>query len=462
MSPTANRRECRLLAWSPIADDPRVRRMGDALTEKGWNVIGIGLPGALSSPPAWPILTPPPAELVHETKRSGEMLAMAERAGARTASALLAPAEGLLRIARSPYASIISDVRQRAIRVDRPIAGLVRAVNRRAARRRQEQGLSERDRLRSRFWALSPHLRAMKEIAEAQSGPALWVANDWWMLPIAEAGLRQAGGLMAYDSHELATEEYAERPDWERFQRPIVSAVESSLIREAKVVTTVSPRITEHLRLLYKLDAATMTLRNAPRYFETAFRPSGEKIRMLYHGLVRSGRGLEAMIESVPLLRPEFALTIRGPSDPGYLKQLQDRARTLDVAHRIAFEPPVPMTELVRMAAAFDIGVMALPDRSLHMRYALPNKLFEYLMAGLAILVTDLPEMAGLARSSRSGVIAKDATAASIAAALNATTRDQIDAMKRSALDAAKRYNWENESAPVLTAYAAAMDGMEG
>lgn len=432
--------------------------MGDALAAAGWDVIGIGLPGAISPPPAWPILTPASLEKPAQ-QQARSALATAERVGARAASALLAPAEWLLQISGSPYAASLRDIRQRATTADRPIASLARSLDRRSQRLEQERRVSDDDRLRARFWALSIHLSAMKEIAESLNDPALWIANDWWMLPIADAGQRRSGGVIVYDSHELATEEYAERPEWRRFQRPIVAAVESGLIGKAEVVTSVSPGITQHLQDIYAISKPAMTLRNAPVYQETVYRPAGEEIRVLYHGLVRTGRGLEATIESVSQWRPEFSLTIRGPAEAGYRETLEALARAAGVSTRVTFAPPEPMTQLVQAARAFDIGIMALPDNSLHNRHALPNKLFEYLMAGLAIAVTDLPEMGALARETKAGVTIASAGPDAIAAAINSITPAALEGMRIAALDAARLYNWGAESAPVLAAYASAMDG---
>lgn len=448
-----SRRKCRLLALSPIADDPRVRRMGDALSDDGWDVTGIGLPGAVSAPPSWPILTHPP--IAEPQGRAG----LAERASAVVAAAVLAPAEGLFRIAGSPYAAALGDFRRVAVNAERPLATLGRVIARRSAAMSQARDLlTTAEKLRAKYWLLSPYLEGMQEIVQGLEGPALWVANDWWMLPIADAGRQRSGGVIAYDSHELATEEYAERPEWRRFQRPIVAAVESALIGNARVVTTVSPSITQHLRSLYDLDVPAMTLRNAPSYEEMAFRPAGQTIRVLYHGLVRPGRGLDLAIESLPFWRKEFTLTIRGPVEGDYDKHLKERAKALNVKHRVTFMPPEAMTDLVRTASAFDIGLMALPDISLHARYALPNKLFEYLMAGLAIVVTDLPEMGSLVRSTGAGVAAARAEPAAIAEAMNSITAETLNAMKRAALEAAKRLNWQTEAAPVLAAYTEALD----
>ena len=56
----------------------------------------------------------------------------------------------------------------------------------------------------------------------------------------------------------------------------------------------------------------------------------------------------------------------------------------------------MPMTALVREAAPFDVGFFALPGHSRHNEFALPNKLFEYVMAELRARTTDLPEMSSV------------------------------------------------------------------
>ena len=454
MPTVTSKRKCYLLAWSPIADDPRVRRMGDALADNGWDVAALGLPGALAAPPSWPVMTPVAArETTSAIAAPGHLRAL-ERLAGRVAGGLLAPVETALRNASSPYAAFVKNVRIRASSSSSPLSGAVRTISRRLRRNALERGMSENEKLCTRFWQLSPYLPAMKTLAEGLEGPALWLANDWWMLPIAAAGVAKSGGVIAYDSHELATEEYAELPEWVKFQKPIVAAIESSLIGQAAIVTAVSPGILGHLKRTYDIRSPAITLRNAPVYQPTAFRPVENSVRVLYHGLVRPNRGLEAAIESVPLWRHGGTLTIRGPCEPEFGRQLRLRVERLNLQQRVIFAPAEPMTELVRAARDFDIGIMSLPDLSLHMRYALPNKLFEYMMAGLALLVTDLPEMGALVRETGAGIAIPEATPEAIAHAMNGLSAERLNQMKAAALEAARQFHWDAQAAPVLSAYA--------
>jgi glycosyltransferase involved in cell wall biosynthesis len=155
-------------------------------------------------------------------------------------------------------------------------------------------------------------------------------------------------------------------------------------------------------------------------------------------------------------------LTIRGPGKPDYLQGLAALAAAVGVSARVTMDPPVPTGELVSAAASHDIGLMALPGHSAHNAFALPNKVFEYLMAGLAICVTDLPSMAALVRATGAGVLAGDGSEHAIAAALRDLTPERIDAMKRRALEAAKELHFDTDAAPVCRLYEAALAASRG
>jgi hypothetical protein len=112
------------------------------------------------------------------------------------------------------------------------------------------------------------------------------------------------------------------------------------------------------------------------------------------------------------------------------------------------------MTSLVHEAAGFDIGLFALPRSSRHNELALPNKLFEYIMAGLAICVTELPEMARLIHQHNLGVTIPQLNPRAIANTINRLGSEGIDRYKRNALIAAQQLCWERERELLLAAYA--------
>ena len=154
---------------------------------------------------------------------------------------------------------------------------------------------------------------------------------------------------------------------------------------------------------------------------------------------------------------PEFDLTLRGPGDPEFIAGLRRRIEALGLTNRVSILPPAPMTELVREAASYDVGLFALPGNSRHNEFALPNKFFEYVMAGLALCVSDLPEMGRLVRQHAIGVTIPAVRPTEIAGAINGLSRAAIDEYKRHSLTAARELCWERELARLVAAYEAAL-----
>ncbi|KFC66778.1 hypothetical protein FG93_04258 [Bosea sp. LC85] len=295
------------------------------------------------------------------------------------------------------------------------------------------------------YWTLNDRFERLYELA-SQEQADLWLANDWTALPIARRLAAEQRVPYTYDTHELAVDEYAQRLLWRLTQRPVIAAIEREGIAGAAVTSCVSQGIADRLYELYGLPEKPLLIRNMPRYEAHRHRPCGETIEVLYHGVVNAGRGLESCIDSVALWRPEFRLTIRGPGPAEYLEALANRIRSAGLGSRVVLAPSVPMVDLVKEAACFDVGLFALSGHSHQNVHVLPNKFFEYTMAGLALCVSDLPEMTALLRQYELGRLISQVTPEAIANAINGFDRASIDAYKARSLETAKALNWEAEA----------------
>lgn len=378
------RRSVGILTHTAIADDPRVRRQVEAFSKAGWRVLAFGAKGGRAAPPA------------------GELLEAHLPSYDRTFRSRLRRLVRLGRLQVQPWAP--------------------EAV----------------------FWNLPENYGAILELAEPYR-PDLWLANDWTMLPLATRLAERDRTPFIYDTHEFASDEFPENWKWRTFMRPLVSKIEAAGIARAAEITCVSDGIADRLAAVYGLARRPVVVRNVPRYEEVPFRPCGERIKVLYHGLVMPNRGLEALIGSVALWRSEFELTIRGPVSDTYLAELRRLAGAGGVAQRVHFDPPVPFTDLVRAASTFDIGIFVLSPHSHQNRYVLPNKLFEYTMAGLCVCVSDLPEMAAVIAHYGQGRLIAGLSATDIATVVNGLDRSAVEEHKRRALAAARELSWEHE-----------------
>ena len=121
--------------------------------------------------------------------------------------------------------------------------------------------------------------------------------------------------------------------------------------------------------------------------------------------------------------------------------------RGQDVAERGHFIPRVTPAELANYTALCDLGCSLEKDTNLNYRYCLPNKLFDYIKAGIPCVVSNLPEMAAVVKESQVGLIVSEHTPASIAAAINMLLNDSelYTSCKAATERAAERYCWERE-----------------
>ena len=123
------------------------------------------------------------------------------------------------------------------------------------------------------------------------------------------------------------------------------------------------------------------------------------------------------------------------------------------VADRVQFREPVPFTDMIREATEADIGYHIPMNFSAQINFSLPNKFFEYPMAGLAVVCADLPEWRKIGDEFGHCVFVDRPDPAVIAEHINGLSGAMIDAMKRRALDSARRLCWENERKILVSGY---------
>ncbi|TAJ32727.1 glycosyltransferase [Bosea sp. (in: a-proteobacteria)] len=295
------------------------------------------------------------------------------------------------------------------------------------------------------YWLSPSRLTTRRDLLSFK--PDLVIANDWRALPLAFAAKHSCGARIIYDSHEFAPEEFADSWRWRVLARHHVVRIEDRYIREADAVATVSDGIADALAQRYGLTRPTV-ISNTPAWQETAFRPTVRPVTVLYHGAVVPRRGLETLIESVSLWPAEFRLVIRGPAQGGFQQHLRNLAAPF--GERVTLEPAVPPDQVVTTASRADIGIFLLSNSTVHARFALPNKIFEYLAAGLMVISSDLPEIRKILQATGSGLLLPDFTAEAIAGTLSRLTAKEIDSCKRRSSTASTVYSFTTEGAKLL------------
>lgn len=298
---------------------------------------------------------------------------------------------------------------------------------------------------RAGFWAEPRHRWAFARLKE--SGARMVIANDWPALIVAARWKAETGGFVHYDTHEYATLEFDERFIWRLIYKRFVSHLERATIGDANVVSTVGPRLADALQQHYNLPVRPLVIRNIPNRIDLPQEaPVSWPLRLLYHGQVLPDRGLEALLDSIPLWRVPHSLTIRGDGDPSYIERLRRRVDDIAPGAAVVFEPAVQPDEVMPIAATTaDVGVHFTPLGTTQRHFSLPNKLFEYIGAGLAVAVSPGADLRQIVESHGVGVASADASPQAIAALINGLDVTQVERFRAKARIAAGVLCWEHE-----------------
>jgi len=228
---------------------------------------------------------------------------------------------------------------------------------------------------------------------------------------------------LVFDAHELFTEVPELIGDKHRLARATWRVVERACISGCDLTFTVSEGVAQEYAKRY--GRSFTVIRNLP-YSQPIPMPARNHLRplVIYQGALNMGRGLELLCESMKLL-PEADLWIAGSGD---LEQsIKELAAPLVATGQVRFLGRVAPGELRAITAEAMVGLSLEEDLGLNYRYALPNKLFDYIAAGIPVLVSDLPEMRKIVEDCGIGLVLTERTPQSLANALRTMiTNDEM------------------------------------
>ncbi len=318
--------------------------------------------------------------------------------------------------------------------------------------------------------------QALRQAAGADQA-AVYHAHDLDTLAAGAWLARRHRSRLVYDAHELFVDQMdlgpaalVHIPFPSRLKQALARAnytrLERRLIRQAGAVITVSASIARELASRYGIPQPAVVL-NTPSYRDLGAGSNwlrdrlglGPEIRLLLlQGSVLPGRGLLELVQSLTLLPEACHLVFLGFNLGTFQQPIRQEIARLSLGARVHLLDALPPEDLLAATASADAGVLLLAGHNLNDRYAMPNKLFEYLMAGLPFVATDWPEVGRVARETGAGLTISAITPAAIAGAVQQLLGDPAayQARRQAALDAARAvYNWEKQAETLLSVYQA-------
>lgn len=285
---------------------------------------------------------------------------------------------------------------------------------------------------------------AVRETARALAGVDfdILVANDAVTLPVA---LEVAAGRpVVADLHEYAPLEMEEDWRWRLLFQRFARWICAEYLHRAAAVTTVSPGLAERYRAEYGVDAQVVT--NAgPQRHSAENLATGSPIRVVHSGNANPNRGIEVMVEAAADL-DNITLDlylVRAPRSGRYLDRLKSAA---EATSNVRVLDPVPMAEVVPTMESYDVGLYSLAPTSFNNLHALPNKFFDFVQAGLAVVIGPSPDMAALVHEHSLGVVAEGFDRGSVRSALATLKPSEVDVWRANARAARVVLSAEHES----------------
>ena len=262
---------------------------------------------------------------------------------------------------------------------------------------------------------------------------------------------------LVYDTHEIFTEvpELVNR----RFKQNTWKRLERRLFPKLKHVFTVNDSIAEWYEKEYGIRPRVV--RNIPPLGAHVSRqltrkevhlPEFKKIILLQGAGINVHRGAEEAVQAMKYLDNAVLLIIGGGD---VIHVLKERAEQLHLEEKVIFIGKLPPDELRAWTRLADIGITLDKDTNINYRFSLPNKIFDYIHAGLPVLASDLVEVRKVVETWNVGRITPDHAPETIARMLQEMLESpEYEVWKENARKAAAELNWEREEEELRKVYA--------
>ena len=252
---------------------------------------------------------------------------------------------------------------------------------------------------------------------------------------------------LVYDSHELFPEipELVHKP----FAKKCWSNLERWILPKLKHSYTVCESITEFYSKKY--GSNFKVIMNLPNKKDIeldnfTFETKGKKI-ILYQGAINIGRGLEMMIDTMSFL-DNCLLVIIGYGD--IIDELKNKVASKNLINSIYFLGKISPEKLHKLTPLADLGISVEEDLGLNYRFALPNKIFDYIQAEVPILVSNLPEMKRIVENFNIGETIKNRAPKELSNQIKKLlTKSYSEELK----EAKEKLIWENQEEKLLSIF---------
>jgi glycosyltransferase involved in cell wall biosynthesis len=257
---------------------------------------------------------------------------------------------------------------------------------------------------------------------------------------------------VVYDCHEHETEINGLKG----LEKKLKKILEGFLIRFSDQVITVSDSIADEYVRLYNIPKPNLVL-NCPPYqcvakyniFRETFGIRNDQNIFIYQGGLSKGRGIEILLDAFEKVSSDKNVLVcmgYGPLE----NLIEEKSR---LSNSIFFHPAVSPQVLLKYTSSADYGIAFIEDTCLSYRYCLPNKIFEYLMAGLPVLVSNLYEMKRLVEAHQVGIVTGENSVKSFKQGVEMSINQNHQKTVENVIKAREFFSWETQEKVLKEVY---------
>ena len=267
----------------------------------------------------------------------------------------------------------------------------------------------------------------------------IYFASDFFSLPACIIAAKIRRTKTFYDSREI----YTELPfhDSKPLVKKLFKVLEGFLIKRVENVFTTGEMDSQYIEKLYSLKK-TYLLRNLPIIrkniipvdYHSKYNMPENGIIILYQGIIVKGRGIDTYFK-----------TVQGSGEHlEFYKHLSDE---FNISDRVIFVGKISQDEILNYTAGAFAGLSLIDNISINNYYALPNKLFEYVMSGLPVIVNNLPQMKKVVEDYDIGEVIDNVNEDELISVLKnwIENKNVYVLRKDNCKKASLELNWENE-----------------
>ena len=275
---------------------------------------------------------------------------------------------------------------------------------------------------------LNPLFSIQKAIDKLKnSEPNVIICHGLGFLQLCtELKFKAEKAVLVLNAHEYYPAEFEDKPEWKETGEKYLRVLNSCAF-EIDLMFAVNETIGQRYKNEFAISFVEIV--NAPDY-EEQLNPvkTGSIIKIVHHGVALANRKIELMIEAVlkSTITCELHLILM-PTERAYFEGLKIKYGS---EKRIIFSNPVEVKQISKYLNQFDIGLFYLEPVNYNWKHALPNKLFEFVQARLAVIVSPNPEMKKMVEKYNLGWVTNDFTSESLINTIDAVSNQKINEFK--------------------------------